>query len=62
VVTFTELLRPDRPVDLPLIMLAGLAEHGQQHDHAVGPAPIRYPDGQLVKPDAEFPHRAHQVI
>jgi hypothetical protein len=62
VTTVTRPARPDRPVDLPLIMLAGLAEHGQQHDHTVGPAPIRYPDGHLVKPDAEFPHRALQVI
>jgi hypothetical protein len=43
VVPLPDLLRPDRPVDLPRIMLAGLPEHRQQHDCAIGPAPIRYP-------------------
>jgi hypothetical protein len=30
VVPFTGLLRPHRPVDLPLIVLPGLAEHGHR--------------------------------
>jgi hypothetical protein len=29
VVALAGLLRADRPVDLPLLVLAGLAEHGQ---------------------------------
>jgi hypothetical protein len=40
VVTLADLLRADRPVNLPLIMLAGLPEHRQQHDHAIGPATL----------------------
>jgi hypothetical protein len=36
VVTLADLLRPDRPVDLPRIMLASLPEHRQQHDCAIG--------------------------
>ena len=51
-----------RPVDLPLVMLTGLAEHREQHDGAVGPASIRYPGRCLVKPDAKFPYRPLQVI
>lgn len=61
-VTLADLLRPDRTVNLPLIMLAGLAEYRQQHNRAVGPAPIRYPDRHLVKPEPQFPHRILQVI
>ena len=40
----------------------GLAERREQHDRAVGPAPIRYPGGHPVKPDAQFPYGAVQVI
>jgi hypothetical protein len=36
VVTLADLLRPDRPVDLPLVMLAGPAEYRQEHGRAVG--------------------------
>ena len=61
-VTLADLLCPDRPVDLPLVMLAGLAEHRQQHDRAIGPAPIRYPDRNLVKPDTKFPYPSLQMI
>lgn len=43
-------------------MLAGLVEHRQQHDRVIGPAPYRYPDGYLAKPEAKFPYRAFQVI
>jgi hypothetical protein len=32
VVAFAGLLRADGPADLPLLVLAGLAEHGQQDD------------------------------
>lgn len=59
-IMFADLLRPDRPADLPLIMLAGLTEYREQHDQAIGPAPIRYPDRHLMKPDAQFPHGAFQ--
>lgn len=31
-VAFAEFLRPDRQGELPLIVLPGLAEHGQEHD------------------------------
>jgi hypothetical protein len=61
-VMLTHLLCPDRPINLPLVMLASLAEHRQQHDRAIGPAPIRYPDRYLAKPDPKFPYRALQMI
>jgi hypothetical protein len=62
VVTLADLLCPDRPVNLPLIMLAGFPEHRQQHDRPIGPAPIRYADRHLVKPEPQFPHCALEVI
>jgi hypothetical protein len=34
------LLGADSQVDLPLVMLAGLVEHGQHHDHAIWSAPL----------------------
>jgi hypothetical protein len=41
VLTFAQFLRPDRPVDLPLVVLPGLAEYGQEHDLAVSSTPAR---------------------
>jgi hypothetical protein len=34
-------LRADRPVDLPLVVLSGLAEYGQEHDPAISSTPVR---------------------
>jgi hypothetical protein len=41
VLTFAQFLRLDRPVDLPLAMLPGLAEYGQEHDPAISSTPVR---------------------
>jgi len=50
-ITLAEQLSPDRAVDLSLVVLSGLAEHRQEHDGPVGGTPVRYPDGDLTKPD-----------
>jgi hypothetical protein len=41
VITLAGLLRPDRPVNLALIMLVGLLEQRQQHDRAIVARPGR---------------------
>jgi hypothetical protein len=40
-IMFTCLPCPDRPVDLPLVMLPGLPEHGQQYDRPLSSTPVR---------------------
>jgi hypothetical protein len=62
VVALAHPLGADSPVDLPLVMLSGLMEHGQHHDGAIWSAPIRYPDRHLGKPDPQLPDLAFQVI
>jgi hypothetical protein len=39
VVALALLLGADSPVDLPLVVLAALMEHGQHHDRAIWSAP-----------------------
>ena len=51
-------LGADSPVDLPLVVLAGLMEHGQHDDRAIWSAPIRYPDRHPRKPNPQFPDLA----
>jgi len=43
VVTFARLLRPGSPVDLLLVMLPGLPEHGLQHDRPLASTSVRDP-------------------
>jgi predicted enzyme related to lactoylglutathione lyase len=62
VVALACLLGADGAIDLPLVVLAGLAEHGQHHDRAIWPAPVRYPDRHLGKPNPQLPDLAFQVI
>jgi len=62
VVAFTDLLFPDGPVDLPLVVLAGLPKHGQQHDRPVGRTPVRYPDGDVGKPEPQLPYLAIELL
>jgi hypothetical protein len=40
-ISLAQFLRPDGPVDLPLVMLPGLAEHGEQHDLSLRSTPVR---------------------
>jgi hypothetical protein len=61
-VALAKLLGTNRPVDLPLIVLTMLVKYRQQHDRAIRCTPIRYPDRHLMKPQAQLPHRARQVI
>ena len=49
VVALAQFLRPDRPVDLPLVMLPGLAEHGEEHDLPIRSTPVRYPRCNIAK-------------
>jgi hypothetical protein len=51
VATFTHLLRPDRLVDLFLVMLPGLPEHSRQHDRPFGSTPVRDPGRNIAQPD-----------
>jgi hypothetical protein len=62
VVAHADLLSADGTVDLPLVVLAGLSKHGQQHNRPVGRTPIRYPDGGLGKPEPQFPDLAFKVL
>jgi hypothetical protein len=39
-VAHAQFLRPDRPVDLPLVMLPGLAEHGEEHEDLIDPLEV----------------------
>jgi hypothetical protein len=61
-VALADLLGPDSAIDLPLVVLAGLAEHGQEHDRPVGRTPVRYPDGGPGKPEPQFPDLAFEVL
>jgi hypothetical protein len=54
---FAEFLRPDRPADLPLIMLPGLAEHCQEHDRPLTSTPGRLP----LAATARSPTRSSQT-
>jgi hypothetical protein len=62
VVALARLLGADSPVDLPLVVLTGLVEHGQHYDRAIWSAPIRYPDRHPSKPKPQFPNLAFKVI
>jgi hypothetical protein len=61
-VALAGLLRADSSVDLPLLVLAGFPEHGQQHDPPIRSTPVRYPGRNITKPQTQFPHRSFQVI
>lgn len=61
-VSFAGLLRADGPVDLPLLVLPGLAEHGQQHDSPIRSTPVRDPGRNIAKPDPQLPHGSFQVV
>jgi hypothetical protein len=56
------LLRADGPVDLPLLMLTGLAEHGQQHDPPISSTPVRDPGRNVSKPEPQLPYGPFQVV
>jgi hypothetical protein len=62
VVSLAEFLGADCPVDLPLLVLAGLPEGRQQDDSPIRSTPVRYPGRNLAKPDPEFPDGPFQVI
>jgi hypothetical protein len=62
VVALAGLLRADGPVDLPLLVLAGLAEHGQQHDSPIRSTPVRNPGRNIPEPQAQLPHWSFQVV
>ena len=61
-VALAGLLRADRSFDLPLLMLTGLPEHGQQHDPPIRSTPVRYPRRNIGKPDPQFPDLPFQMI
>jgi hypothetical protein len=62
VIPLTGLLRADGPVDLPLLVLPGLAEHGQQHDPPIRSTPVRDPGRNIPEPQPQLPHGSFQVI
>ena len=61
-VTFACLLHPDRPVDLPLVMLPGFPEQRQEHDLPISSTPVRDPRRNITEPDPRLPDRSLQVI
>ena len=61
-VTLAHLLCPDRPVDLPLVMLPGLPEYGQEHDLPISSTPVGDPGRNITEPDPQFPDLSLQVI
>jgi hypothetical protein len=62
VITFTCLLCPDRSVDLPLVMLLGFPEYGQEHDRPLRSTPVRDPGRNIAQPDPQLPDWPLQVI
>jgi GNAT superfamily N-acetyltransferase len=62
VVALTGFLRADGAVDLPLLVLAGLAEHCQQDDPPIRSTPVRYPGRDIPKPDPQLPGIAVQHV
>ena len=61
-ITFAHLLCPNRPVDLPLVMLFGLPEHCQQHDPSISSTPVGDPRCNITKPDPKLPNWSFKVI
>lgn len=61
-VAFADLLRPDRPVNLSLIVLFGLTESREQHDRPTRSTPVRHPSCNITQPNTQFPDRPFQVI
>ena len=59
---FVCLLCPDSPVDLPVVMLPGLPEHGQQHDRPLSRTSVRDPGRNITQPDPQFSDRSVLVI
>jgi len=51
VIALAEFLRPDCPVDLPLVVLPSLSEHRQEHDPPISSTPVRHPGRNIAKPD-----------
>jgi hypothetical protein len=49
--TLAQLLHPDSAVNLPLVVLPGLAENGEEDELPVRSTPVRYPHGNIAKPD-----------
>jgi hypothetical protein len=62
VVAHAQFLRADRPVNLPLVVLPGLAEHGEEHDLPIRSTPVRSPGCNIAKPDPQLPDRPLKVI
>jgi hypothetical protein len=62
VLTLAQFLRLGCPVDLPLVVLPGLAEHCQEHDPAISSTPVRDPRRNITQPDPQLPYRSLQVI
>ena len=61
-VALAGLLRANRSFDLPLLMLTGLPEHGQQHDPPIRSTPVRDPGRNIPKPEPQLPHGSFQVV
>jgi hypothetical protein len=62
VVALAQLLRSDGPVDLPLVMLLGLAERCQQHDPSISSTPVGDPRRNITQPDPQLPDWPFQVV
>jgi hypothetical protein len=62
VAAFAQFLSPDRPVNLPLVVLPGLAERREEHDRPTWSTPARYPGRNIAKPDPQLPYRPLKVI
>jgi len=62
VLTLAQYLRPDCPVDLPLVVLPGLAEYGKEHDPAISSTPVRDPRRNITQPDPQLPDRSFEVV
>jgi hypothetical protein len=62
VLTLAQHLRPDCPVDLPLVVLPGLPEYGQQYDPSISSTPVRDPRRNITQPDPQLPDLSFQVV
>src|SRR5262249_27446290 len=61
-VALADLLRSNRSVDLPLIVLPDFAEHREQHDQPLRSTPVSHPAGNVAESDPQLPDRTVQVV
>lgn len=57
-----QLLRADRAINLPLVMLPDLAEHGEEDDFPIRSTPVSYPGSNITKPYPQLPNCSIKMV